>query len=497
LSGHEDDNFYFQRWDKIVKSKRHRLKCFFLVWILSLSLAFAANLLLVTELQAASPGSAGPKSFSTLVNKVSGSVVNISAVRVFKTERQAPFMSPYGPNDPFNEFFRRFFGRRMPKEFKQRGLGSGFIIDTSGHILTNNHVVEKAEEIEVTLKDDTTYAATVVGKDHKTDLALIKIDTKKQLTPLPLGDSQKVAVGDWVVAVGSPFGLGNTVTAGIVSAKFRRIGASAYDDFIQTDASINPGNSGGPLLNSHGEVIGINTAIFSQSGGNIGIGFAVPVNIAKDLLPQLKQGKVVRGWLGVAIQEITPRLKEKLELTIDDGALVSQVTPDSPADKAGIKRGDVVVSFDDQRIEEMHELPYLVAKTPVGETVPVVVVRKGAQKTFKVKIGKLEEVDEEAVEEAGGETPNLGIVVREVTPELAETYNLAEERGIVVLRVVPGSAAAEAGLKRGDIIIEVDQEPVDDLKAFMAKLRKYQEGDAILLLVSRNGATQYLTLEIG
>ena len=384
----------------------------------------------------------------------------------------------------------------MPKEFKQRGLGSGFIIDLSGHILTNSHVVEKAEEIEVTLNDGTVYAAKVVGKDPKTDLALIKIEAKKELTPLRMGDSDRVSVGDWVVAVGSPFGLGNTVTAGIVSAKFRRIGAGPYDDFIQTDASINPGNSGGPLLNNQGAVVGINTAIFSRSGGNIGIGFAVPVNIAKDLLPQLKQGKVVRGWLGVAIQKITPGLKKKLALTTDNGALVSQVTADSPADKAGIKRGDVIVSFDGQKLEAMHQLPYLVAKTPVGETVPVGVVRAGTPKTFQVKIGELEDDDGETPEEAGDETPNLGMAVREVTPELAQTYNLSEKSGILVLRVVPGSPAAEAGLRPKDIIIEVDQEQVADLDTFMKKMRNYREGDTILLLVNREGATHYLTLDI-
>jgi serine protease Do len=478
-------------------SKGNRLASYLSARFIRISFTILTGALLITGAYADSHTGIGPKSFSSLVNKVSGAVVNISAVKVLKAGGQSPLFSPNGPNDPFSEFFRHFFGQRMPKEFKQRGLGSGFIIDPSGHILTNSHVVEKAEEIEVTLDDGTVYAATVVGKDPKTDLALIKIDTQKKLTPLHLGDSDMVAVGDWVVAVGSPFGLGNTVTAGIVSAKFRRIGASAYDDFIQTDASINPGNSGGPLLNNQGAVVGINTAIFSQSGGNIGIGFAVPVNIAKDLLPQLKKGKVVRGWLGVSIQEITPGLKKKLALTSDNGALVSQVTADSPADKAGIKRGDVIVSFDGQKIEAMHQLPYLVANTPVGETVPVVVVHEGTQRTFGVKIGKLKEDDRQTPEDAGGETPNLGMAVREVTPELAQSYDLAEKSGILILRVAPGSPAADAGLKPKDIIIEVDQEHVTDLNAFMKKIRKYREGDTVLLLVNREGATHYLTLEIG
>jgi len=480
--------------ERHMKSSRPRTEFYLWVCFITVSLIFSVSSLSSTHVHASSTD-LGPKSFAGLVKDVSDSIVNISAVKIIKTEEQIPFFSPYG-QDPFNEFFRRFFGRQMPKEFKQRGLGSGFIIDGSGLILTNNHVVEKAEEIEVTLKDDTTYAAKIIGRDPKTDLALIKVDAGRELKPIPLGDSEKVAVGDWVVAVGSPFGLGNTVTAGIVSAKYRRIGAGAYDDFIQTDASINPGNSGGPLLDVEGKVIGINTAIFSQSGGNIGIGFAVPVNIAKDLLPQLKKGEVIRGWLGVTIQAVTPELKDKLGLKTDGGALISQVTPESPADKAGIQRGDVIVSFDGNKIEETHDLPYLVAKTPVGETVSVGVMRKGAQKTVNVKIGKLEEEAEETSKEGGGDTPNLGIVVREVTPELAERYDLAQKSGVAVLRVMPGSPSAEAGLKPGDIIVEVDQEPVDTLKVFMQKIRKYQKGDTVLLLVNRKGATQYVTLKI-
>lgn len=481
-----------------MKSNRNRLTDCFSLWVVSILLVFSlsAPITPVPLACARTLPDAGPKSFSTLVKKVGASVVNISSVKVVKPQGAIPFFSPYGQNDPFNEFFRHFFGKGMPKEFKQRGLGSGFIIDTSGHIITNNHVVEKADEIEVTLTDGATYSAKVIGRDPKTDLALIKINAKNELTPLPMGDSETIEVGDWVVAVGSPFGLGNTVTAGIVSAKYRRIGASAYDDFIQTDASINPGNSGGPLLNSRGEVIGINTAIFSQSGGNIGIGFAVPVNIARDLLHQLKKGKVVRGWLGVAIQEITPELKQALELTTGEGALVSQVTPDGPADKAGLKRGDVIVNFNGKKIEKMHELPYQVARTPVGESVPVVVVRKGSQKTFNVKIGKLEEKQEKTAEEAGGDTPNLGMTVREVTPELAERYGLTEKSGVVVLQVVPGSPAAESGLRPGDIVIEVEQEPVETLDEFVEKIRKYQKGDSILLLISRKGANRYLTLKI-
>ena len=256
---------------------------------------------------------AAPGSFSDLAKKASPSVVNISTVKVVKSGGRQQMPMPFGPNDPFKDFFERFFRDMVPKDFKQQALGSGFIIDKEGYIVTNNHVVEKSDEIKVKFSDGKEFTAKIVGKDPKTDLALIKIDADRTLVPLSMGDSDKLDVGDWVVAIGNPFGLGNTVTAGIVSAKYRHIGAGAYDNFIQTDASINPGNSGGPLLNTAGEVVGVNTAIYSQSGGSVGIGFAIPINMAKDLIPQLKQGKVVRGWLGVMIQKVTPELRAKLE----------------------------------------------------------------------------------------------------------------------------------------------------------------------------------------
>jgi serine protease Do len=382
----------------------------------------------------------------------------------------------------------------MPKKFKQRSLGSGFIIDRDGYILTNNHVVEKTDEIKVTLADESEFDAEIVGRDPKTDLALIRIQVERELVPLPLGDSEELQVGDWVVAIGNPFGLGNTVTAGIVSAKYRRIGAGAYDDFIQTDASINPGNSGGPLLNLSGEVVGINTAIFSQSGGNIGIGFAIPVNMAKDLIPQLREGKVVRGWLGVMIQKITPELQEKLDLKDDQGALVADVTQGGPAEKAGIQRGDVIVSFDDKPIEEMNDLPYIVATTPVGEKVDVVVIRDGKKKTIQVKVGEMEE--EGAPMVASEQEPELGMVVKEITPELARRLDLDETEGLVIAEVEQGSPAAAAGLRPGDVIVEMDQEPVKGLSEFNQKLNQYKAGDTVLFLVQRGGNTIYLTLKV-
>jgi serine protease Do len=385
----------------------------------------------------------------------------------------------------------------MPKDFKQRGLGTGFIIDKEGFILTNNHVVEDADEIKVKIVDDAEYSAKVVGRDPKTDLALIKIDPKSPLTPLPLGDSDRLEVGDWVVAIGNPFGLGNTVTAGIVSAKYRQLGAGAYDNFIQTDASINPGNSGGPLLNTAGEVIGINSAIFSQSGGSIGIGFAIPVNMAKDLLPQLKKGKVIRGWLGVMIQKITPELKDKLKLKDDRGALVADVTAGGPSDKAGIKRGDVIVSFDGKEVKESNDLPYMVASTPVGKVLTVEVLRSGERKSLQVKIGELEEEKEAGEVGEPGIEPDLGMQVEQITPEIARYFGLSETSGVVVVQVADNSPAADAGVRPGDVILEIDQTHVRDLRQFNQKLKDYKPGDTILLLVKRQNATLFLTLKVG
>ncbi len=434
-----------------------------------------------------------PGSFSPLVKKASPSVVNISTVKTVEGHGWGFYPFNRG-EDPFKDFFEKFFGERAPKKFKQQSLGSGFIIDKEGFILTNNHVVEKTDEITVTLADERQFRAKIIGRDSKTDLALIRMEADVHLEPLPLGDSDKLEVGDWVVAIGNPFGLGNTVTAGIVSAKGRTIGAGPYDDFIQTDASINPGNSGGPLLNASGEVVGINAAIFSQTGGSIGIGFAIPINMAKDLLPQLKEGKVVRGWLGVMIQKITPELKEKLGLKDEKGALVGDVTEDGPADKAGIKRGDVIISFDGKEVGHFDDLPYLVASTPVGEKVTVEVIRKGEKKGLTVKIGEL--VEAKRVSEGGKEAePELGLTVSEITPELVRNFGLSQKSGLVVVEVESNSPGAAAGLRPGDVILEVDQEPVKDLAQFKKKIAGYKEGDTILFLIDRKGVTLYLTLQ--
>jgi serine protease Do len=467
---------------------------FYLITGLLVATLFGSVSTIAAQTSTALP--AAPGSFSQLAKKSSPSVVNISTVKVIKGGRrgQMPFGGPHGPDDPFKDFFERFFGDQIPRDFRQQSLGSGFVIDKDGFILTNNHVVENTEEIKVKLADKSEYDAKIVGRDTKTDLALIRIESDHPLVPLSLGDSDQLYVGDWVIAIGNPFGLEATVTAGIVSAKYRDIGAGSYDNFIQTDASINPGNSGGPLLNTAGEVVGINTAILSRSGGSVGIGFAIPINMAKDLLPQLKKGKVVRGWLGVMIQKITPDLKEKLGLKDEKGALVADVTAGGPAEEAGIKRGDVIVSYDGEEIKEMHDLPYIVASTPVGKKVTVEIIQKGKKKSLQVKTGELKEEDESPV--VSEASPNLGLMVKEVTPELARNFGLSETGGLVVVQVESHSPAGEAGMRPGDIILEVDQISMKDLAQFNRKIEKYKAGDTILFLLNRSGTTLYLTIKV-
>jgi serine protease Do len=438
-----------------------------------------------------------PGSFSELVKKVSPSVVNVSMVKMTQVNAQ---MFP-GTDDQFNDFFNRFYGDQgnqgTQRDQKVRGVGTGFIIDKEGYILTNNHVVEGADKITVTLSDKKEYPAKVIGLDSKTDLALIKIDGAKDLVPLPLGDSDKMEVGDWVVAIGNPFGLENTVTAGIVSAKFRQLGNTSYESYIQTDASINQGNSGGPLMNTNGEAIGINSAILSQTGGSVGIGFAIPINMAKDLIPQLKKGKIVRGWLGVMIQEITSDLQDKLGLKDKNGALVGDVTEGGPADKAGVERGDVITAFDGKEIGEMSELPMIVATTPVGKNAKIDVIRKGEKKTLDIKIGELKDDEGSQAKSAGFNNSNeLGFKAGDLTAERAKQFNLTEKSGVVILQVTSGSPAEEAGLKAGDIVVEIDREKITDLSQFNKKVRGYKTGDTILLLVKRSGSSLFLTMKV-
>jgi serine protease Do len=455
--------------------------------VLTAAVFFLISQLAQPAAQAADPVRLVPETFSQVAEQASPAVINISTVR---KATPSNFKSPFGPNDPRKEFFERFFGDRMPRRsVPQHSLGTGFIIDASGLAVTNNHVVENAEEIRVTMSDGKEYEAKVLGRDPKTDLALIQIQTKENLPYLTLGDPDEVKIGDWVVAIGNPFGLEHTVTAGILSARGRVIGAGPYDDFLQTDASINPGNSGGPLLNMQGQVIGINTAIVAQGQG---IGFAIPADMAQNVVAQLKDGgKVVRGWLGVVIQNVTEDLAKSFDLDETKGALVADVANNGPAEKAGIKRGDVIVGFNGQDIESSSQLPSVVARTPVGERVDVEIVRNGKPKTLNVKVGELKE---ESVAEAESQTENMGLAVRELTPELAARMNIDQKEGVVVTDVDPNGKAAESGLRPGDVIVEINHKQVKDLADYKRLTNKTDKNDTTLFLVQRDGNTLYFSL---
>ncbi len=437
-----------------------------------------------------------PDSFAELVAKEGHVAVNISTTKVVKGFRRSlPFPGREFRDFFGEEFFRRFFGEIPERELRQRSLGSGVVVSEDGYIVTNNHVVADAEEIVVTFSENERYEAKIIGRDPKTDLALIKIQVDKPIRAARFGDSDKLRVGDWVVAIGNPFGLGNTLTAGVVSAKGRVIGAGPYDNFIQTDASINPGNSGGPLFNLDGEVIGINTAIFTQSGGNIGIGFAIPINMAKSVMSQLKEkGRVVRGWLGVIIQTVTPEIKEKFGLKTAEGALVGEVTADSPAEKGGLKRGDVIITFDGKKVETMNSLPPIVAETPIGKDAEIVVIREGKEKTLRVKIGELPEEPRVAATTMPEIEESLGLSVQELTPELAESLGLEGEQGVVVSSVRRGSPASEAGLQRGDLIQEIEREPIEGMDDYTRIMRESASKDQILMVVKHEGHTRYVVL---
>jgi serine protease Do len=433
--------------------------------------------------------------FVGLAKKLKPMVVNISTTQVSESRGQQEFGSPFGEDDPFNDFWRRFFGGPMPRgPQRQRSLGSGFIIDSDGSILTNNHVVENAQRILVKLAgDEQDYEAKVIGRDPKTDIAVIKINAKSSLSVASFGDSDHLEVGEWVVAIGNPFGLDGTVTSGIVSAKGRHnITQGPYDNFIQTDASINPGNSGGPLINLRGEVIGINTAIFSRSGGNMGIGFAIPINLAKELLPQLRgKGKVTRGYLGVLIQKVTPEIAESLGMERGHGALVANVSKDGPAEKAGVKVGDVIVEFDGKEVKDSGDLPMVVARTPVDKKVRMKVLRDKQEITLNVAVGELKE---EEVVASAPEKGELGMTVQKVTPQLAENLGLEKSDGVVVTAVEPGSAADEAGIRRGDVILEVDRRPIRGVDEYR-KAVTGRKGRGILFLVRRGENTLFLALK--
>ncbi len=455
-----------------------------------------------------------PESFAPLVKRLKPAVVNIQVTQqAGKTGPHEGFEMPQVPEgSPFEEFFKDFFDRRQQQGPNRRPLtsvGSGFVIDKEGLIVTNNHVIDGADEIRVFFHDGESLDAELVGTDPKTDVALLRVQPRDgmNLTTVTWGDSDTAEEGDWVVAIGNPLGLGGTVTAGIVSARGRDIRSGPYDDFIQTDASINKGNSGGPLFDTDGRVIGINTAIFSQTGGSIGIGFAVPANLAKPVVEQLlKFGRTKRGWLGVRIQTVTEELAEGLGMKQPRGALVAGVTDDSPAGAAGIKSGDVIVQFNGQEIDEMRALPRIVAETAVGKTVPVEVWRKGELQTFQVELGELEQAEKqlsmtepsEPQEETSSTVGSLGLTLSPITEALAQEFGIERETGAVVTEVNPDSSAAEKGLRPGDVIIEVNQEEVTNPKEVAAEVdaAAKNENRSVLLLVQRGEDRLFIAVRL-
>ncbi len=424
-----------------------------------------------------------PESFAPVARAARSIVVHIFSTRVVRV--------PGSTGDPVEDFFRQFFGPGLPYfAQKQQSLGSGFIVSGDGYVVTNAHVVAMAQQIRVRLATREEYDARLVGMDQKTDIALLKIRPRNPLPAATLGDSDSLEVGDWVVAVGNPFGLASTVTAGIVSAKDRAIGAGPYDDFIQTDASINPGNSGGPLLNLKGEVVGINSAILSRSGGNIGIGFAIPINLARKVISELKEhGRVIRGWLGISIQDVTQDMADAFGLDRPRGALVVEVEPASPAEKAGLERGDIVVEFNGVAIEESRQLTAKIAELPVGTKAPLAYIRNGKQFQTRVTIA-----DQPGFEDRGrtGQqaAAEWGLVLTDLTPHLASRLGIPRgTRGVVIRQVLPASPADQAGLQPGDVIRQVDQQPVSSVRSCETALAR--AGDSVLLLIQRGRQSGY------
>jgi serine protease Do len=453
-----------------------------------------------TESSAATPtperflGSiAPPFSFAPIVRAVKPAVVNVSTTQTVRSQGQGFGPPGMNPQDPFSEFFRHFLPE-MPRRFTQRSLGSGVIIDQDGYIVTNAHVVKDADKIVIKLDDKREFDARRVGIDEKMDVALLKIASPHDLTVAPLGDSGTLQVGDWVLAIGNPFGLSETVTAGIVSALGRVIGQGPYDNFIQTDASINPGNSGGPLIDMQGQVVGINAAIFSQSGGNIGIGFAIPISSVKSVLEQLKtHGKVIRGWLGVAIQDVTPDLAQSFGLNKAQGALVADVTLDSPAAHAGLERGDIIVNYDGTDIDEAHQLPVLVADTKIGKTVSITVLRNGEKKTLHATVAEMPTTVAGAG--PGGEEEaeqDWGLTVSNITPDVAQQLDLESTKGVVITDVDPDSPADDAGLQPGDVITQANRRSVHNLRDYRTAIAGKKK--ELLLLVNRQGQSFFVAL---
>ena len=480
-------------------------------------------LVTLTILAPAAPtlAASGPADFADLAEKALPAVVNISTTQTVSEKDDDMEGVPdlqLPPGSPFEKFFKDFMDKQKqngggtPHKHKANALGSGFIIDPSGFIVTNNHVIQDADQITVILQDDTNLPAKLIGRDKKTDLALLKVETKKPLPSISWGDSDKIRVGNWVVAIGNPYGLGGTVTAGIISARSRDINSGPYDEYLQTDAPINRGNSGGPMLNMDGEIVGVNTAIFSPSGGSIGIGFAIPSSLAKNIIDQLREsGKIRRGWLGVHIQTVSQDIADSLNLGKPRGALVSSVNPEGPAGVAGIQQGDVVLTFDGKDVPDMHRLPLMVAETDVDKTVPVTVFRKGQELNLKVKVGELKAKDDTDEEKATDDSekppaiadaekiPEMGMSVAPLSDALRKRFDLDKNtKGIVVTAVSDDGIASDDGFEIGDVITESGQQEIKSPKVFAdeAKAAK-KDGKTLLLLVSRKDDLRFVAVTFG
>ena len=429
-------------------------------------------------------------SFAQVAEAVRPAVVNINTVMRGGGGR-TPVEEFFG-----DEFFRRFFGEGPERPQQQRSLGSGVIVDASGIALTNAHVVERATDIEVVTAEGKKHKAKVVGLDKRTDLAVLRLQGGGPYPAAVLGDSDKVKVGDWVLAIGSPFGLQQTVTAGIVSAKGRSIGQGPFDDFLQTDAAINPGNSGGPLVNMSGEVVGINSAILSRSGGNVGIGFSIPSNMAKRIYTELAaRGKITRGWLGVSIQPLTPELAKSFGLKEPTGVLIADVVKESPADKAGLASGDVLMEFGGKKVDAPQDLQKAVAGTAPGKGVPMKVWRDKGEKTLEIKVGETPE-DSAQLEPSGKSKSLLGLETRPITPEIARQLNLRTTEGVVVARVEEEGPAAEAGLQRGDVIREINRQRIRSAQDYERATQGLKPGDRVTVLLQRGPQSLYVAFTV-
>ena len=479
------------------------------------ALATVAAAAMVLPTLSTSSFARGPDGISDVAERVIDAVVNISTSQKVEA-RNTPM--PQLPNDPqLDELFRDFFNRRGQNDPQNRergprrvnSLGSGFVIDAAGIVVTNNHVIAEADEITVILNDGTRLKAELIGKDQKTDLALLRVKPDKPLKAVKFGDSERLRLGEWVIAIGNPFSLGGTVTAGIVSARNRDINSGPYDNYIQTDASINRGNSGGPLFNLEGEVVGVNTAIISPSGGSIGIGFAVPSKTALPVIDQLKQfGETRRGWLGVRIQQVTDEIAESLKISPPRGALVAGIDDKGPAKPAGIEPGDVIIKFDGKDIKEMRDLPRVVADTPIGKQTPVIIIRKGKEETKTVTLGRLEDGEKVAAADPKGDAApdkgvvkkTLGIELANMSDDLRKRYKIKDSvKGVVITGIDANSPAADKRLSAGDVIVEIAQEAVanaDDLQSKIDKLKKDGRKSALMLVAGADGELRFVALSL-